>query len=136
MNLKKCIGLFLAFFLLVSNLGLAFNVHYCGDKVASISLKPNFSSVKSDSCCGIVEKDSSCCQNKIVHFQEKSDNVVVKGFSFQYENPSIVIESKTSIPPLHYNSLDNYTPKYHCEVHPPTLYKLYSQYIFYDDFNV
>jgi len=38
MSLKKCTGLFLAFLLLVSNIGFAFDVHYCGGKIASISL--------------------------------------------------------------------------------------------------
>ena len=39
MNLKKCTGLFLALLLLVSNIGFAFDVHYCGGKIASVSLK-------------------------------------------------------------------------------------------------
>ena len=37
MQFKKHISLLIAFFLLVSNSGLAFNVHYCGDKIAAVS---------------------------------------------------------------------------------------------------
>jgi hypothetical protein len=38
MNFKKQISIFLAILLLVSNVGLAFNVHYCGGEIASVSL--------------------------------------------------------------------------------------------------
>lgn len=43
MNFKKHISLFLAFFLLVSNVGFALDVHYCGVEIASI--KPVFGKI-------------------------------------------------------------------------------------------
>ena len=39
---NKGIGLILSFLIFISNTGLAFNVHYCGNEVSSISLKTNF----------------------------------------------------------------------------------------------
>ena len=70
MNLKKCTGIFLAFLLLVSNIGFAFDVHYCGGKIASVSLSTTVSPEKK--CCGDKEKKSSCCKDKVFKFEKKS----------------------------------------------------------------
>ncbi len=37
MTFKKYTSVLLAFYLLVSTTGLAFNVHHCGDEIASVS---------------------------------------------------------------------------------------------------
>jgi hypothetical protein len=58
MKFKKHISILLAFFLLVSNVGLAFDVHYCGEKVASI--QPFY--LKSGEVSNSVEK--GCCEKK------------------------------------------------------------------------
>jgi hypothetical protein len=74
MIFKKQISVFLAFLLLVSNVGLAFNVHYCGGELASVSLNSPLPSLKSEKgCCEKVasEKDS-CCKDKKVVFQKKN----------------------------------------------------------------
>jgi hypothetical protein len=39
MNCKRVIGFFLALLILVSNVGFAFTMHYCGGKVASVSVQ-------------------------------------------------------------------------------------------------
>ena len=65
MNIKRCTSLFLAFLLLVSNVGMAFNVHYCDDEIASVSLNTatNSQEIEKD-CCGKVERASKCCKNE------------------------------------------------------------------------
>ena len=69
MNFRKHICILLAVLLLVSNVGFAFNVHYCGDEIASVSLKSVFSSNNTEeNCCGIVEEQSHCCKDKVFHF--------------------------------------------------------------------
>ena len=87
MNVKKSTSLFLALLLLVSNIGMAFNVHYCGDSIAAISLHSELLSLtEPDGCCektAVVEKDS-CCKDKVVHFEKKSDNATVKIVLFDY----------------------------------------------------
>ena len=74
MKFKKHISIILACFLLVSNLGLAFNVHYCEDKIASISLnRAPVSQENVDECCGIVEKSPNCCNDKIIKAEIKTN---------------------------------------------------------------
>lgn len=132
MKFKKCISLFLAFFLLFSNVGLAFNVHYCGDTIASVSLKSKFSSSNFEKkCCGDTEINDSCCKDKVVNFQKELDNFIEKGFSFQVDAPFVVHQWIPIVfsPLLHLER--EHSATYFCEANAPPLFKLYSQYIFY-----
>lgn len=129
MNLKKCTGLFLAFLLLVSNIGFAFDVHYCGGKIASVSLSTSVSPEKK--CCGDKEKKSSCCKDKVVKFEKKSDDATFKVFFFQIAFPAVIKEFK----PVAFLSIPNFKSKeiisYYSDANAPPLYQLYHQYIFY-----
>jgi hypothetical protein len=140
MNFKKHISLFLAFFLLVSNLGFALDVHYCGGKIASV--KPvfwkNFESKNTleESCCppkssNIVEENSSCCKDKVVSFEKKFENVIVNSISFQPDFNFLIENWKTII----YSDIQyfegNKITSYYCDANAPPLFKLYQQYIFY-----
>jgi len=131
MNLKKCTGLFLAFLLLVSNIGFAFDVHYCGGKIASVSLNTTASVSSEKKCCGESEKKSSCCKDKVVHFEKKSDDATIKIFFFQIAFPAIIQEFKPiaflSIPIFKSNQIISY----YSDANAPPLYQLYQQYIFY-----
>lgn len=129
MKFKKHICILLTFFLLVSNLGLAFNVHYCGNIIASVTIS---TAVKSEAnCCGAVEKESKCCKDKIIKADPKSDQLLMKIGSFEpnslpaYSNwaPALF----TEVP--HYKTRENAT--YYCEANAPPLYLLYSQYTLY-----
>lgn len=136
MKFKKHISLFLAFFLLVFNVGFAVDVHYCGGKIASIkpaswenveTPKP----VKKSCCTSKVEKKDSCCKNKVVHFQKKSGKVSLNSISFQpdfnflFEEWNPVVFSKIS------NFENSRITSYYCDANAPPLFKLYHQYIFY-----
>ena len=60
MNCKKGIGFFLALMILVSNVGFAFTMHYCGGKVASFSVRTiDSSATVKKSCCAkkVIEKE-------------------------------------------------------------------------------
>ncbi|WKL47135.1 hypothetical protein Q1W71_19500 [Flavobacterium pectinovorum] len=131
MNLKKWTGLFLAFLLLVSNIGFAFDVHYCGGKIASVSLNTTASVSSEKKCCGASEKKSSCCKDKVVHFEKKSDDATIKIFFFQIAFPAIIQEFKPiaflSIPIFKSNQIISY----YSDANAPPLYQLYQQYIFY-----
>lgn len=131
MNLKKCTGLFLAFLLLVSNIGFAFDVHYCGDEIASVSLNTTVSVSPEKKCCGASEKKMSCCKDKIFHFEKKSDNATIKVFFFQLAFPAVIEPYQPiaflSIP----NFKSNQITSYYSDANAPPLFKLYSQYIFY-----
>ena len=122
----------LAFLLLVSNIGFAFNVHYCGNKIESVTLKSVFvENTAEKNCCGIVEKESSCCKDKVVHFQKKYDGFDAKSFSFQSEM-HFFVENKNSIfTSFLSNFKQNQITSYFCDANAPPFFKLYSQFIFY-----
>jgi len=117
---------------LVSNLGLAFNVHYCADKIESISLSTvSVSQNTVDSCCGVVEKDSNCCKDKIIKSEVKSDQIIVKSVSIASKFVPIYNDWKPLFFSDNFNfkTRDNFT--YYSDAHAPPLYILYSQYTFY-----
>jgi len=130
MNFKKSTCLFLAFLLLVSNIGFAFNVHYCGGKIASVSLNTT-SPIEEKSCCAKSEKKSSCCKDKVVQIEKKSDNATFKIFFFQLVFPALIQEFNPvvflSVP----NFKSNQIISYYSDANAPPLFQLYQQYIFY-----
>ena len=133
MQLKKQICLFLAFFVLVSNVGFALNVHYCDGQIASVSFNTSSASSIEKNCCGVIETVSHCCKDKVVVFQKKSDQAVVKSFSFEWRE---IIFPKQWIPVDFTTQLPFENKKaaaYYCDSHAPPLFKLYSQYVFYDE---
>jgi hypothetical protein len=135
MQFKKHICLLLAFLILGSNVGLAFNVHYCGGKIASVSLSVPavLSMQKEKDCCSkkAVKKDS-CCKDKKIVLKEKADDKIVKSFTFQFDYVFLV--------PVYHPAVLNAVPSfksnlscaYYCDANAPPLYKLYSQYLLYD----
>ena len=140
MKFKKHISLFLAFFLLVSNVGFAVDVHYCGGEVASV--KPVFwKTVESQntvgkSCCppkasSIVEENGNCCKDKVVSFQKKSENTNVTSisfhpiFTFLFEEWNPIVFAEIS------NFENSKITSYYCDANAPPLFKLHHQYIFY-----
>jgi hypothetical protein len=132
MNIKKCTSLFLTFLLLVSNVGLAFNVHYCGEKIASVSLNTIVSAPTEKGCCEkIAAKNDSCCKDKVVNFQKKSDTAIIKAFSFNPQFPFLIQEWLTIVFSSNTNFNTTQTTAYFCDANAPPLFKLYSQYIFY-----
>lgn len=134
MNFKKQISIILAMLLLVSNVGLAFNVHYCGGEISSVSVNSTLSSLQSEKgCCEkIVDKKDSCCKDKKIVIQKKVDNGIVKSFSFQFDYTFIVTEYNpivfTAVPSFK----SNWSLSYYCDANAPPLFKLYSQYLLYD----
>ncbi|WP_281226698.1 HYC_CC_PP family protein [Flavobacterium aquiphilum] len=135
MNFKKHISIFLAVLLLVSNVGLAFNVHYCGGEVSSVSLNSTLPSLQSEKgCCEkkVTTKKDSCCKDKKIVFQKKTDNGIVKSFSFQFDYVCLVPEFQSVVFEEVSNFKNNEPLAYYCDANAPPLYKLYSQYLLYD----
>jgi hypothetical protein len=118
--------------ILVSNVGLAFNVHYCGGSIASVSLKmPNSNNDFEKDCCGKAIKKSSCCKDKVIKFEKKLENTIVKAFDFQtnfdflvWEYHPIVFTKKVI---FKHCKLTLYT----CNANAPPIFKRNCQLIFY-----
>lgn len=136
MKFKKHISILLSFFLLVSNVGFAIDVHYCGGEIASV--KPVLwkpveiqKTVETSCCASKIEKKDSCCKDKVVNIQKKSENTVVKSFSFQ-TNFTFLFEEWT---PIVFHNISNFKnseiTSYYCDANAPPLFQLYHQYIFY-----
>lgn len=137
MNFKKCTSFLMAIYLLVSTSGLAFNVHYCGDEIASVS-----SIFKVDepcemeteqvekSCCGKTSDDhSGCCSDEVI--QADFDEVIIKQISFDLDYVSILTDF---IAPVFYSNQVVETTQvldYYCDSNAPPLYQLFSQFVFY-----
>lgn len=132
MRFKKHISLFLAFFLLVSNLGMALNVHYCDDEIASVSINSieNTFEIEKD-CCGEVEKDSKCCNTKLIKSNEKSEQIVAKTFSFEINSFCVFNEWRPIVFASKFNFKERDFTPYYCDANAPPFYLLYSQYTFY-----
>jgi hypothetical protein len=132
MKFQKHISLFLAFFVLVSNIGFAFNVHYCDNQIASVSFNTTSPNTLDEDCCGMIEKTSHCCKDKVVVIQKKSDQAIIKSFSFQWNDSILPIRQLTVSNRIDAICVSKSAPAYYCESNAPPLFKLYSQYIFYD----
>jgi len=143
MKINKHISFVIACLILVSNIGLAFNVHYCGGELAEISLDYKKSEPctekkveKEDSCCASSDKHDDCCSNSKVNLKKSiSDEVIVKSFQLDLGvftfveawKPYVVSIVEESVTPSD-------APSFYCDSNAPPLYKLYCQYIFYDKF--
>ena len=132
MIFKKNISLLLTFFLLVSNLGLAFNVHYCDNEIASVTLNTAWALKDAEKdCCGEVETASKCCKNKIIKAEVKSDQIIVKSLSVDADYIPIYNDWKPDFFTSVFNFKTRENTTYYCDAHAPPLYLLYSQYTFY-----
>lgn len=130
MIFKKHISILLTIFLLVSNLGLAFNVHYCGKEIASVTLNTISPSHEvKDACCEIVEEDSQCCNDKVIKAEVKSDQIIVKALLFDFM--SVVDGLQPIVFASDYNFKQKYNITYWRQAQAQPLYLLYNQYTFY-----
>lgn len=139
MKLRSYISMLLSTFILVSNIGLAMNVHYCHGQVSDISLAYRTSddcaeihAKKKQTCCATkAESHKKCCENDVVKLQDKSDNIIVKSIQLDFAQMAEVAVWKLSPFTVEVVSDNADAPSFYCESHAPPLYKLYSQYIFY-----
>ncbi|MEW5674959.1 hypothetical protein ABGT15_01440 [Flavobacterium enshiense] len=143
MKINKHISFVLAMLILVSNVGLAFNVHYCGGEMAGISLdykkyEPCVEQKveQEDTCCASSDEHSSCCSNDKIDFKKSiSEDVIVKSFQLDLAAFTVVDTWK----PIALEAVETViaksdAPSFYCDSNAPPLYKLYCQYIFYDQF--
>ncbi|HEU4497046.1 MAG TPA: hypothetical protein VFR70_08360, partial [Flavobacterium sp.] len=139
MKLKKGISLVLAFFLLASNMGFAFNVHFCKGRLASVSAgykveeicKAPEKAAKKKCCASKAASHKKCCSDKKVDLKKNTDDLAIKTFSFHTDMPCILASWVPAIFKTYCFSPKQDTSAYCCDANAPPLFKLYSQYIFY-----
>lgn len=137
MTFKKYTSVLLAFYLLVSTTGLAFNVHHCGDEIASVS---SVFSIE-EPCEGTVEKEQKtccakstdnhkgCCSDEII--QADLDDSIISHFSFDFDYFSILPNVELSIFWNEPIKISVQCLTYYCHANAPPLYQLHSQFLFY-----
>lgn len=138
MNFKKHISILTALLILVSNSGLAFTVHYCEGKIASISSV--FSEeevcdmpvVVEETCCAkpkTTHKD--CCSDKKVDLKNKTEKIIIKTISLDFE-PAFFAEYRNPFfVAVEIQKTKGENVAFYCDSNAPPLYKLYCQYTFY-----
>jgi len=134
MNFRKHISIVLASLILLANLGLSFAVHYCKDEIASVSFQYHEDQTcveKSKSCCAKEDSHDSCCSNKLIKVEKKTDDILVK--TFQLDLIQEFISSNWNCNIITFNLLAITSDKvaFYCDSHAPPLYKLYCQLVFY-----
>lgn len=134
MNFRKHISIVLASLILLVNLGLSFSVHFCKDEIASISFqfkKEEPCVEKVSSCCANEASHDSCCSNKVIKVEKKTDDILVK--IVQLELQSVVFNT------VWQQTVNTFEPEivtsnrvgFYCDSHAPPLYKLHCQFVFY-----
>ena len=137
MNVKKHISFLIALLILVSNSGMAFTVHFCGGKIASVSSvfteeEVCIPVVVEETCCAKeVTTHKDCCSDKKVDLKNKTEKIIIKTISLDFE-PAYFSEYKNLVfavaeAPIKVDE----KPAFYCDSHAPPLYQLYCQYTFY-----
>lgn len=134
MNFRKHISIVLSALILLANLGMSFSVHYCKDKIASVSFQYEMEEPcveKATSCCAIEASHDSCCSNKLIKVEKKTDDILVK--SFQLELQPVVCKTDWESTFFSFESkiLTSNQVAFYCDSHAPPLYKLHCQFVFY-----
>lgn len=130
--MKKLTSVILIVFILFSNLGLAFNVHFCHDKIASVSF--DFSTPEGDdSNCCCIKKDvkKKCCSETTIKTDKKSDNFLLKSFSLDFEQFVAVEQFNFNFKEQIFSIESQKLIENYSESNSPPLYKLYCQLVFY-----
>lgn len=134
MNLKKYISTLLASLILLANLGLSLSVHYCKDEIASVSFQFHEEEPcveKTTSCCAKENSHSSCCSNKLIKVEKKTDDVLVKVLQLDLDQAVFNTEWTTTLVPFVPFSTTSNDAAFYCDSNAPPLYKLYCQLVFY-----
>ena len=134
MNFRKHTSIVLASLVLLANLGLSFAVHYCKDEIASVSFQyqedePCVEDVKS--CCATADSHDSCCSNKLIKVEKKTDDILVKTLQLDLEQAVFVADWKPNFVAFESENFVSNEVAFYCDSHAPPLYKLYCQLIFY-----
>ena len=134
MRIRKNICLFLSLLLLVSQSGLSFNIHYCGNNIASVTLGIEHISHASaeKNCCSANPKpdNKKCCSNK--SFSQKAHSDIIKVATGSYQ--AAIPVGEISVLQANFDPIPELIPQnetVHSDAHSPPLYELYCRLVFY-----
>lgn len=116
MKLKQKIALSLSAFYLVSVIGLALSMHFCGGKLADISFFTNKVSCKYCKAEVKTTRDNSCCKNTKFEAKVKDDHQgqgafkLPKAFSVDAFLPHRLTEIAKTFLPNFFRNFENKSP--------------------------
>ena len=138
MIFKKQLSILIAFFVLVSNSGLAFNVHFCEGKISAISSVFNEEAICAmpieveKTCCAKAEPThEKCCSDKEVNLKNKVEKIIIKTIAFDMNTAFYFTEYKTPQFGFYQSQIPAPIVAYYCDANAPPFYKLYCQLTFY-----
>jgi hypothetical protein len=134
MHFRKSTSILLAILILFSNLGLAFTVHYCEDKIASISLNTTLSEPCDEdltSCCAPQLSHDTCCSNKVIKAQEKKDIFLSIPSEIDFHNDYVIHHVVLHIIQENIVVSKKEDVSFYCDSNAPPFYKLYCQLVLY-----
>lgn len=131
-------SIFLTAAVLFSNIGLAVNIHYCGETIEKIdlgyasALKCTETATKK-ACCKEKKEtnEKPCCKNETI--KQKTDDVVIK-VSANHHFTDFITPVVYKFQPqviTQVSLLKKLNAAYSCQTNAPPLYKLYNQYLLY-----
>jgi hypothetical protein len=146
MKLNRHISIVLSALVLFANMGLALNMHYCHDKVTSVSFAYKINrpvnshhhthdeaEAEGKGCCKkVVKSHKKCCKDDVLKLKGSDEKAVVKSvqldlgafYAVDAWRPSVF---NTFAAPV----IKKDTPSFYCESNAPPFYKLYCQYVLY-----
>lgn len=135
MQFKKQFGLIMAFLVLVSNSGMAINVHFCEGKIAAISTVFSKEEVcevpvkEETACCAKPDPThKKCCSDKQVDLKNKTEKIVLKTFSFDLDSVVLPVQWEPQFFNAAFCTISAGNPGYHCDANAPPLYRLYCRF--------
>ena len=134
MNFRKYISIVLASLILLANLGLSFSVHYCKDEIASVSFqfkKEEPCVEKVTSCCSKAASHASCCSDKVIKVQKKTDDILVKIVQLELQSVVFNTDWESFFKAFESENATSNRVCFYCDSHAPPLYKLHCQFVFY-----
>ncbi|QYJ67179.1 HYC_CC_PP family protein [Flavobacterium litorale] len=139
MQIKKYISLILSFLILVANMGLMLNVHYCKGQISEVTFAyeaqgPCNEHHKVNSCCGIVaqENHKSCCKNDVVELDDTTEDIIlVKSLQLDLASFCPINEWKSVAFYGNTPCVNKQATVYYCAPNAPPLFKLYCSYMLY-----
>ena len=146
---KKCTSVLLAFFLLFSNIGLALNVHFCGEEKITSQIvyskttekpcnheKPHHIHLEGECyldalCCSSTPEDhSDCCKDEYIS-QDNSEVITSTIYSFNID-AFVVFDNELAFEFVEYSEDFKQDYLYYSyNSNAPPLYKLYCSLIYY-----
>ncbi|MFD0863734.1 hypothetical protein ACFQ1M_16080 [Sungkyunkwania multivorans] len=140
MKFHRSIYALVAIFFLMTKVGVAFNLHFCGEQLASVTTMfesngcgMEMAAEAKPSCESEQLSKPSCCSDEVLLVQNQDENPISDVLSLSQDQLMAVLTTALvfDLFSVESESWNNQPPHYHYDSHAPPLYALYCSYTFY-----